>query len=232
MNAAKPYTHLSTSWRLFPQRHTLWSAADHLLQVRTNGCTETYQRFFYRDIHGIIIGDSSSAAIITSILAGVTIVFGLTFVVLLTDSEISWLSGGVTLTALVLLVINLMRGSTCVVFIKTGVQTERIRALTRRRNAQRILRDLEPRIIAAQAALVPPPLAPQSAAAAAPSTNVEAVGAVTTPVDPSTVATVPPIESQVAPAAPPAPMMPPIPDAPVLPPAPSVGETPNSPPQP
>jgi hypothetical protein len=78
----------------------------------------------------------------------------------------SWNPGGiVALAGLVLflslpLLINLTRGPTCTVLVRTAVQTQKIPGLTRQKKAAKLMAWLTPAIAAAQGASPAPATAP------------------------------------------------------------------------
>jgi len=138
-------------------RSSLWLGDDHLLFVECAGYTETYKRFYYRDIQAFIIRKTTTRAVwnwITGSLAAVCAlaVFG------------SWRADGldsgmviffsiVFLFFAVLLALNNLSGATCACQIRTAVQTEELPSLCRLRQTRRVLDKIRPLIVAAQGQL-------------------------------------------------------------------------------
>ena len=144
----------------FVSRSSLWLGADHLLFVQSSGWTETYKRFYFRDLQAISILKTRRGRIWNIVLGILT---GLMILVILstlpsgtwTDSDVA---GGVTLgiiTAvfLIFLLLNIFRGKTCKVVFRTAVQAEEIPSLSRVRLTHKVLGKIRPLIAAAQGAL-------------------------------------------------------------------------------
>lgn len=133
-------------------RVSLWLGKDHLLCVETNGYSEDYKRFYFRDIQAIIIRENS-ARNVTSFIFG-----GLAVVLAVIGSTLTYpVAGRVTLlsaagVSLLVAVINFLLGPTCSCQIRTAVQTESL-PLIRIRRAQRFLERIRPLIVAAQGQL-------------------------------------------------------------------------------
>jgi hypothetical protein len=128
---------------------SLWLGPDHLLCIDTNGYTETYKRFYFRDIQAIVTRRTSArmvASIVCSVLAGIFILIGI-----LTNDIAGYITFGVItfVTCLVPLWINLLLGPTCKCQIRTAVQTEDL-PITRLRKLRKIRDRLQPLIAEAQ----------------------------------------------------------------------------------
>lgn len=135
----------------FINSNRLYTGPGHVLSVTTTLFSEDYMRFYYRDIQAIIIRKTVGGKI-----------FNLGFAILLIISCIPALSldGGwsgffffMTALFLLLLLINLLRGPTCVCHVRTPIQTVRLRALNRVRKANRAMSRLRPLIEGAQGSL-------------------------------------------------------------------------------
>jgi hypothetical protein len=143
-------------------RTSLWLGSDHLLLVEANGYTESYKRFYFRDIQAIIIRTTSTRQVWNWVLGSI-----LAFVVALcvgtglfaSIRNADLVSGPVIcfLVALFLLglplLINNLLGTTCACQIRTAVQTERLPSIVRLAQAQKILQRIRPHIEAAQGQL-------------------------------------------------------------------------------
>ena len=139
----------------------LWLGDDHLLQVESaGGYTESYKRFYFRDIQAVCIQKTGHW------LAG-NLVFGfLTGIFLLWMLPIKNEPGVITLGIIAgcfafFLIVNLARGATCVCYLKTAVHLEELPSLRRYRNAKKVLARLQPFIETAQGSLMPETLATQ-----------------------------------------------------------------------
>jgi hypothetical protein len=137
-------------------RSSLWLGKDHLLCIDTTGYTETYKRFYFRDIQAIVLRKTDRWKYWNLILGGITALFAL---IALTwgRSEVvaAWFFGIVAGLFGLALVLNLAFGSTCVVFLRTAVQTEQLPSLSRLRRARKVLDRLRPLIAEAQGQLGP-----------------------------------------------------------------------------
>jgi fatty acid desaturase len=129
----------------------LYQAADHLLQVSASGYTETYRRFYFRDIQGFAVNESVKGrnwngvwGILGALCAVAAIQVG-------GPAAIVW--WGIAGTFLLLLIINVAGGPTCVCQIRTAVQTRPLPSLGRLRRAVKTIAQLRPHIEAAQGAL-------------------------------------------------------------------------------
>lgn len=136
---------------------------DHLLHVQSTGYTESYRRFYLRDIQAILVVHTARRLIWTAVLCLLALI-ALLFV--------SGFDGGVVPTAIVctitlaLLLWNFLRGRGCRLVIITAVQQESVSAVTRLPKARRVLAELRPLIEAAQVDFAAP-LAPLAAPAGA-----------------------------------------------------------------
>jgi hypothetical protein len=129
----------------------LYQAADHLLQVSSSGYTETYRRFYFRDIQGFIVNESVKGrnwngvwGILGAICISAAIQVGGA------EGIVWW---GIAGIFLLLLIINIAGGPTCVCQIRTAVQTRPLPSLGRLRRAVKTIAQLRPHIEAAQGAL-------------------------------------------------------------------------------
>ena len=146
------YQKLPGQGRTWGGRARIWQGGDHLLLVLTQGYVEHYRRFFFKDIHGIILRRTHTGKTWNAIWGGVLAFFGL--LALVVDDD----AGRVVLACMaapfaVGLVINLILGPTCACYIRTAVQTERVPAISRLRAAEQFLTRIEPLAIAAQGEL-------------------------------------------------------------------------------
>jgi hypothetical protein len=144
-------------------RTSLWLAEDHLLFVDSSGYTETYKRFYFRDIQAITTQQTDRGRV-WSIVLGVAFIFSL-FIFLMTQPKSSpagWSGGEIAgeiflgffmAVFIVLLAVNFFSGPTCKTFLRTAVQIEELPPLCRVRQSHKILGKIQPLIIAAQGQL-------------------------------------------------------------------------------
>lgn len=141
----------------------LWLGPDHLLHVTSTGYTESYRRFYLRDIQSMIVVHTGRR-----LFLHITLAILLLLALLITSTA----DGGPVAYGVILAVFlpffiwNHVLGPGCEVVLKSAVQQETIRALSRLPKTRRILSELRPRIEAAQATLpaAPPPAPPGGAA--------------------------------------------------------------------
>ncbi|HVU17999.1 MAG TPA: hypothetical protein VHD32_13820 [Candidatus Didemnitutus sp.] len=135
----------------------LWKADDHLLLVRTIGWTESYRRFYFRDIQAILVVHTNRRIYWNlGLLGGAFIV-----VILVHAGGGQWLSDAIIAAVfLPLLIRNNLAGPGCRTVLTTAVQDEKIPCLRRLRKTRRVIEEIRPLIRGAQADLagdsVPP----------------------------------------------------------------------------
>lgn len=147
---------------------SLWLGKDHLLCVDTAYFTETYKRFYFRDIQAITLVASRRRFIWNWIFGIPTVIL----LVLLLGSlpytgstgpnsnlgEIVFLAFLTSVFAVALLINNLL-GTSCTCYLRTAVQMEELSSLSRLRRARKVLNRIRPLIIAAQGTLTPEEIA-------------------------------------------------------------------------
>jgi hypothetical protein len=136
----------------------LYLGPDHLLMVSSSGYTETYKRFFFRDIQSITVRKSNLGKVWNIVWGVLFWIFGLA-VALDTGGDAMYFWLGVGAIFLILLVWNIGRGPTCVTQITTAVQTRTLTPLNRLRRARQVIAQLKPFIETAQGTLTPDGLA-------------------------------------------------------------------------
>lgn len=139
---------------------SFWLAADHLLVVEVSNYVERYRRFYFRDVQAIVIQESRtrwwwsvgfSTLLVLSLAALALTKFD--------TSRPDMIAMGIWLTVALglgmALAINLWCGPTCVVLVRTAVQTQRLPNIRRRPRAEKLIDRLEPAINAAQTPAAP-----------------------------------------------------------------------------
>jgi hypothetical protein len=133
-------------------RDSLWLAEDHLLSVQSNRFSETYRRYYFRDIQAVTIqrtGPISPWTYAAGAVAAAFLAPGLLFEF---QSTFFWISGGLFL-AITLALIGL--GPTCACHIQTAVSRDRLGSLRWIRTAEKALSILQPAIETVQGAMTP-----------------------------------------------------------------------------
>ncbi len=136
----------------FALSSSLWLADDHLLCIDSNGYTETYRRFYFRDIQALILQRTARGEIVNAILGFIAllfVVFCLLVTVLLARIVFGAVAGLFGLGVLV----NWLCGPTCKCLLRTAVQEEELPSLSRVRWARRAVARLGERIAGAQGAM-------------------------------------------------------------------------------
>ena len=134
------------------KRVQLYLGDDHLLVVDSDGYSEDYKRFYWRDIQGFALRRTMEGRMIN-------VAFALPFI-LFTALALSAKDGGsvfalgfVAAIFLLFLLINLAQGPTCDVELFTAVQSEKLPTLGRVKVANKVLARLQPIIVEAQGEL-------------------------------------------------------------------------------
>jgi hypothetical protein len=150
--APKPYRKLPGHGATFTHHVRLYLGADHLLQVSSSGFTESYKRFYFRDIRFITLRKTYVGKAANAVLGATVAVFGIPS--LFTSAPVTIVL--VSLAGLfgIGLAANLAQGPTCICHIGTAVQHERLRSLSRLRRGRRVLERLRPEIARAQGEVV------------------------------------------------------------------------------
>lgn len=126
----------------------LWLANDHLLLVESMGFSESYKRFYFRDIESITVTHTDRRLIINVVLAVFAALF--TLPIFFSDLAAAIVWSILALPIYALIVVNTLKGRACVCHLTTAVQREKLASLSRCKRAERILRKIEPLILAAQ----------------------------------------------------------------------------------
>jgi hypothetical protein len=139
-------------------RVSLWLGEDHLLCADSNGYSETYKRFYFRDIQAITIRQSTRRNVWNAILVlpVATCLLGLIVSLLPghdTAAIVVWSIFGTLFVAP--FVINNVRGPTCTCQLRTAVQIEELPSLCRVRKARRVIEQIRPLVAAAQGGELP-----------------------------------------------------------------------------
>lgn len=146
------YTRLPGRGRNWAGVCRVWLGEDHVLVVQSQGYSETYKRFFFKDIQAIILHRTHTGKMWNGIWGGLCFFFVL--LALVAQDRV----GSTVLVCIAApfglgLLINLILGPMCACRIRTAVQTERIVALNRLRATEKFIARIEPLIVAVQGEL-------------------------------------------------------------------------------
>ena len=132
------------------ERVSLYLGPDHLLQVSSTGYSESYLRFYFRDIQAITVRRTVRGAVLSIVYS----VLAMLFLALAVDSrgnQAIWIF--VTGVFIVLFILNFLAGATCACEIQTAVQKRRLGAVTRLPRARRFIERMRGLIQPEQGAL-------------------------------------------------------------------------------
>jgi hypothetical protein len=146
-----------TALTITQTRSSLWLGDDHILFVESSGFTETYKRFYFRDIQAITIRRTARRGVWNWFLS-----VGVVLCLIFCDFK-SLFAGDPGVGTVVLLcfaalfgiplLINSLLGGTCACQLRTAVQTEDLPSLCRLRQTRKVLGKIRPLIAAAQGRL-------------------------------------------------------------------------------
>ena len=138
-------------------RSSLWLGKDHVLCIDTSGYSETYKRFFFRDIQAVLIRRTESWKVMALVLGAMAAVFASITLVSINSGEavLAWIMGSVTALFMLVAIIDLAKGPSCSCYVRTAVQTEQLPSLGRVSRARKVLARLRPLIAEAQGQLAP-----------------------------------------------------------------------------
>lgn len=137
-------------------RSSVWESESHLLLVRNTVLSESYRRFYFRDIQAVMI-QQNHYRLFNGIMIGVLLLPAAA--VLVAGLVRDWNSVATTTwsvaTAALLgpFIVNLARGPCCKCFVQTSVQRDVLDPVTRLRDARKVLARLRPRIESVQGLL-------------------------------------------------------------------------------
>jgi hypothetical protein len=137
-------------------RLSLWLGNDHLLLVESNGFTESYKRFYFRDIQAITVQETTRRKVWNAVLA---VPLAICLIGLLASGvPTANVAAMVTWSIFVVILavpftVNNIRGTACACQLRTAVQTEDLGSLSRVRQAQKVLNKIRPLIAGAQGQL-------------------------------------------------------------------------------
>lgn len=138
--------------------NSIWESASHLLLVRNNVLSESYRRFYYRDIQAIQV-ELNHYRMFTAIAIGLLLLpaAGMLALAALRDWHPAAVTAWAVLTGFLFapFLINFLRGRCCKCYIQTSVQRDLLEPVNRLRDAHRVIDRLRPLIESAQGVLDP-----------------------------------------------------------------------------
>jgi hypothetical protein len=138
-------------------RSRLYLEDDHLLAVSNDRFTESYKRFYFRDIQSLVFCQTNHGLVVNVILGALAaLLLGLAIAgaSLWNWGGVGWaILGPMVFFLVLMLVINFVRGPTCRCQLKTAVTIEELSSLNRVRTARKVFAMLRPVIEAVQGQL-------------------------------------------------------------------------------
>ena len=138
-----------------------WLGQRQLLVVVVSGYIEKYQRYQYRDIQALFMrktrvpyiwGFGFAALALACGLGAFETLNGRALMALDTESRVACLIMSILGLAFIgLVIINALLGPTCACYLRTALQTVPLPQLRRWKKAERLIADLSPLVLAAQA---------------------------------------------------------------------------------
>jgi hypothetical protein len=115
---------------------SFWSGPDHLLLVESAFFRERYRRFYYKDIQAVVMYRTGLNRVWTALWGALALLFG---IVALRVDGTPFTSSTLFAICLTALVVNLILGPCCRVFLQTAVQRQRLGTLRRVRTASKVM---------------------------------------------------------------------------------------------
>jgi hypothetical protein len=156
--------------------HTLWQGPDHLLQIYSRFGAEDYKRYYFDDIQAIITRKTGSGRIQNIVFAALIGLFCLFAV----TSGGGWRLFHATIAGAIVLIllINVLKGSTCETVLLTAVQTEKLYSLHRLKKTEPVMNRLRSIIERRQGRINPANFDQQPFSSSGPRSERSAGGAV------------------------------------------------------
>ena len=150
------YRRLPGKKRSFGHWGTLWMGEDHLLAVDSNGYSEDYTRYYYKDIKAVITRRTNRGRIWNGILAAALGVCLLALFTSLADGATPWTVTMTILSAMLLagILVNTLRGPTCRCHILMPLGIRELPTLRRVKTVRKTLDRLRPCIEERQGTIV------------------------------------------------------------------------------
>lgn len=134
---------------------SLWLGKDHVLLIESNGYSEGYKRFYFKDIQALIIRKTQTWMIRALILAGVALLFILVAIATREAPPSLYILGSIGILFAIAALYDALAGPSASCALRTAVQIEQLPSLNRVRRARKVLNRLRPLIAAAQGSMTP-----------------------------------------------------------------------------
>jgi hypothetical protein len=131
---------------------SLWQGPDHLLHVEAGFMSERYKRFYFKDVQAVVLRRKSTHHIWSLIWGIGLVLFGLALV----SRAIPFAAGIIFASMFILLlIVNLALGPSCEVRLQTAVQVQKLSALRRVPQAQKVMNRIRDEVLKVQEPLTP-----------------------------------------------------------------------------
>ena len=131
-------------------RSSLWLADDHVMLLQRRGYVEDYKRFYFPDIHAVVIRKTATFFVVNTVLGVILLscllLHYLGMVVWDWDKFGHIFLGPWTILFFVFLAINALKGATCSTTLHTAVHSESISSMCRLRTSLRTMNILRGKI--------------------------------------------------------------------------------------
>jgi len=154
LTRARRYTGKSVGF-ISAASSSLWLGKDHLLLIESNGYSEGYKRFYFKDIQALIIRKTQLWFIRALILAGVALLFILVAIATREALASLYIVGSIGILFAIAALYDALAGPTASCSLRTAVQIEQLPSLNRVRRARKVLNRLRPLIADAQGSMTP-----------------------------------------------------------------------------
>ncbi|RXK53327.1 hypothetical protein ESB00_16655 [Oleiharenicola lentus] len=174
---APAYRKLTRMHRTLGAMSQLWLGSDHLLHVQSTGYTESYRRFYLRDIQCMLVVHTGRRTYLAITLAAIALII----VAFMSQMGAGVVGFGILAAIFAPLFLwNHLLGPGCRVVVVTAVQQENVASLCRLPKTRRVLGEVRTLIEAAQADLA----VDSPAAGAAPAADTGTTPSIPPPLPP------------------------------------------------
>ena len=128
--------------------YSLWINSAFILSISTGPFWENYKRFYFQDIKSLILHETDIWKLWNWALGLLGVCFGL--IIFLAGGKGILFTGLAMGVILIALAVNNYLGPSCVCYIETAVQKEKLKSLNRLKRAQKVMDSLKPIILEVQ----------------------------------------------------------------------------------
>jgi len=145
----------------FPTRYALWTAEDHILSVENTFVAETYRRYYFKDVQALAYCETHSRLRVNAVIgaaASIWLLFAVIVALGVGAGVVGWVLLNVpTALLLTVILVNSVKGATCVCRIQTAGRLEKLPSLGRVGPARLTMDFLQLRVEETQGGSAPSP---------------------------------------------------------------------------